>query len=212
MGNQAPVTTRANTSTSTRFAPALSSAREAALAVAPEVKTWSMSTTLSPRTPAPSAIRKAPWTFSALCARLKPTWLRVALTRRSAFRSHGLPVSREISAASAAAWLNRRRQSRKACSGTGVRRSASARTSAPAHPARDRLGKLGAVGIFEPMHERPGRSVLEARDSPGSVERRGVGHRLWRVETLTEVMLEWRAEPLAKGALDKAHRAPAAWA
>src|SRR5580698_5523656 len=94
-----------------------------------EVKTSSTSTTLSPRTTASSAIRNAPWTFSALCARLKPTWLRVALTRRSAARSHGLPVRREISLASAAAWLNCRRQSRKACSGTGATRSASASTS-----------------------------------------------------------------------------------
>ena len=138
MCSHAPVTTLAKTSTSTRFAPALNSALEAALAVAPEVKTSSTSTTLRSRTTALSAIRNAPWTFSALCVRLKPTWLRVALTRRSAARSHGFPVWREISVASAAAWLNCRRHSRKACSGTGARRSASARMSAPREPSNSR--------------------------------------------------------------------------
>src|ERR1700719_3581778 len=105
MCSYAAVTTLAKTSTSTRFAPALNSALEAALAVAPEVKTSSTSTTLSPRTRVSSAIRNAPWTFSALCARLKPTWLVVALTRRRAPRSHDFPVRREISLVSAAAWL-----------------------------------------------------------------------------------------------------------
>src|ERR1700722_12876554 len=146
MCSYAAVTTLANTSPSTRVAPALNSAREAALAVAPEVKTSSTSTTLSPRITAPSATRNAPCTFLALCARLKPPWLRVALTRRNALRSHGLPVSREISAVSAAAWLNRRRQSRKACSGTGVRRSASARTSAPPRAIQRAAGGGGTGG------------------------------------------------------------------
>jgi hypothetical protein len=104
MCSHAAVTTLAKTSTSTRFAPALNSALEAALAVAPEVKTSSTSTTLRSRTTALSAIRNAPWTFSALCVRLKPTWLRVALMRRSAAGLHGLPVCREISVANAAAW------------------------------------------------------------------------------------------------------------
>src|SRR5208337_447957 len=111
MGGHPPVTTRAKTSTSTRFAPARMSARDAALAVAPEVSTSSTSTTFRPFTLAPSATLNAPWTFSARCARLRPTWLWVALTLISALTSQGFPVARATSRASMAAWLNRRRHS-----------------------------------------------------------------------------------------------------
>src|SRR5208337_1084728 len=103
MVSHVPVTTRAKTSTSTRFAPARRRTLAAALTVAPDVSTSSINTTFRPRTCAPSATRKAPWTFSARCARLKPTWLGVALTLRSAPTSHGLPVSRDTSRASIAA-------------------------------------------------------------------------------------------------------------
>src|ERR1700678_2718141 len=145
MCSHAAVTTLAKTSTSTRFAPALNSALEAALAVAPEVKTSSTSTTLRFRTAALSAVRNAPWTFSALCVRLKPTWLRVALTRLSVAGLHGLPVWRETSVANAAAWLNWRRHSRRACSGTGARRSASARRSAPARAIQLAIGRASSA-------------------------------------------------------------------
>src|ERR1700723_1477156 len=211
MCSHAAVTTLAKTSTSTRLAPALNSALEAALAVAPEVKTSSTSTTLRSRTTTLSAIWNAPWTFSALCCRLKPTWLRVALTRRSAAKLHGFPVWRETSVASAAAWLNCRRHSRRACSGTGARMSASARMSTPARAIQLAIGReRSAVGIFEPMHKRAGRPILELRDRPGAAERQRIGHRLRRDEPLAEILLERRAEALAKGSLDEAHRAPAA--
>ena len=212
MGSHAPVTTLAKTSTSTRFAPALNSALEAALAVAPEVKTSSTSTTLSPRTAAPSATRNAPWTFSALCARLKPTWLRVALTRRSAaqiarFSGSAGDLRRQrgglVEPPSPQPQGVQRHRRQEIGVGQNVGPGAS-------HPARDRPGELGAVGIFEPMHERARRSILEPRHGPGPAERRRVGHRLRRDEALAEVVLERRAETLAKGPLDEAHRAPAA--
>jgi hypothetical protein len=78
------------------------------------------------------------------------------------------------------------------------------------HPTRDRSGELRAIRIFEPMHKRTGRPILEPRDRPGPAERWRIGHRLRRDEPLAEILLERRAEPLAKGPLDEAHRTPAA--
>ncbi len=212
MCSHAAVTTLAKTSTSTRFAPALNSALEAALAVAPEVKTSSTSTTLRSRTTALSAIRNAPWTFSALCVRLKPTWLRVALMRRSAAGLHGFSRLAgdfrrqcgglvELPSPQPQGVQRHRRQE------VGVGQNVGSRAS---HPTRDWPGKLSAVGIFQPMHERPGRPILEPRHRPGPAKRRRIGHRLRRDEALAEILLERRAETLAKGPLDEAHRAPAA--
>ena len=89
MGRHAAVTTRAKTSRSTCAAPPRSSARAAALAVAPEVRTSSTRTILRPfRRPCASAeARNAPWTFSVRCARLRPTWLLRRLDARSAGRA-----------------------------------------------------------------------------------------------------------------------------
>ncbi len=78
------------------------------------------------------------------------------------------------------------------------------------HPTRDWPCEFRAVGIFEPMYERARRSILEPRYRPGPPERRRIGHRLRRDEALAEIVLEWRAETLAKGPLDEAHRVPAA--
>ena len=78
------------------------------------------------------------------------------------------------------------------------------------HPTRDWPCEFRAVGIFEPMHERARRSILEPRHRPGPPERRRIGHRLRRDEALAEIVLEWRAETLAKRPLDEAHRVPAA--
>ena len=154
----------------------------------------------------------APWTFSARCVRLRPTWLWVALTLRSAPTSQGLPLARAISRASMAAWLKRRRQSldgmeRHGRETVGVGEDVGAR---PRHPARDRPRKLGAVGIFQPVDELARRAVLEPGDGAGAGEDRRIGHRLRRQETLAEVLLERRAEALAIGPFDEPHRAPAA--
>ena len=92
MGVTPPVTTRANTSRSTRAAPPRSSARAAALAVAPEVSTSSTRTIRRPCR-APSRRAERPLHVRARCSRVSPTWLRVALTRSSASAARsGLPL------------------------------------------------------------------------------------------------------------------------
>ena len=60
------------------------------------------------------------------------------------------------------------------------------------------------------MDERARRPVLEPRHGAGAAEGRRIGHRLRRDEAVAEILLERRAETLAIGPLDEAHRAPAA--
>ncbi len=212
MGSYAPVTTLAKTSTSTRFAPALSSALALALAVAPEVKTSSTSTTLSPRSDRAlgdseraldifGPLRSA-HAHLAACRLDAPKRGQIARFSRSARdlrRQRGRLV--ELPSPQPQGVQRHRRQE------IGVGQNVGAGAS---HPACDRPGELRAVGIFEPMHERAGGSVLEPRHGPGAAERRRIGHRLRRDEALAKIVLERRAKALAKGPLDEAHGAPAA--
>ena len=212
MGSYAPVTTRANTSTSTRFAPALKSAREAALAVAPEVKTSSISTTLSPRTGrAGGGAKRALDVFSPLRAgeadlaagRLDPQ--KRAQVARLAGLARNFRRQRRRLVEPPPPQPQRMQRHRRQEIGVGEHIRAGAR-----HPASDRPGELGAVGIFEPMRERARRPVLEPRHRPGAGEHGRIGHRLGRDEALPKVLLERRPETLAKRPLDESHRAPAA--
>src|SRR5579883_102385 len=82
----------------------------------------------------------------------------------------------------------------------------------PRHPAADRPGEFDPVGIFEAMDETADRAVLETRRRPRSAIGRRIGHGLRRNQAGAEILLEWRAKPLAKRALDKADFAPASWA
>ena len=63
------------------------------------------------------------------------------------------------------------------------------------------------------MDELAGGAVLVARDGAGALEHRRIGQRGGRDRASAfpggEIGLERRAEPLAKGALDEAHGAPA---
>ena len=77
------------------------------------------------------------------------------------------------------------------------------------HPARHGVGEFGPVGVFEPMNELARRAVLETGDSAGAREHRRISDRLRREQRRAEVLFEGRAEALAKGSLDEAHRAPA---
>src|SRR5215208_7063941 len=134
MGGRAAATTRAKTSTSTLVAPARNSARAPASTVAPEVSTSSTSTTFCPaRAPLGSGgTRNAPCTFKARSDCDKPTCCGVALTRFNAPWTTGMPVTREMTSASSADWLNRRAHCRRQCNGTGTMASAAPVTSWPA--------------------------------------------------------------------------------
>jgi hypothetical protein len=212
MCSHAAVTTLAKTSTSTRFAPALNSALEAALAVAPEAKNVVDQHDIEvPHHCALGDSERALDIFGPLrsaqahlaACRLDPSQRgRIARPSRLAgdFRRQcgGLV---ELPSPQPQGVQRHRRQEVDVGQNVGPRAS---------HPTRDWPGKLCAVGIFEPMHKRAGRPILEPRHRPGPAERRRIGHRLRRDEPLAEILLERRAEALAKGPLDEAHRAPAA--
>jgi hypothetical protein len=81
--------TRANTKTSTLPAPPRNSARAAAFAVAPDVAYEHYLSSM--RWAIPSAIRNAPCKLTARCARERPTWRGVGLTRARTNGSVGTP-------------------------------------------------------------------------------------------------------------------------
>ena len=182
------------------------------MAVAPEVKTSSISTTLSPRTRrALGESERALDIFGPLrsaqahltARRLDPS-KRGQIARFSCLagdlrRQRGGLV--ELPSPQPQGVQRHRRQEIGVCKNVGAGAS---------HPSRDRPRELRAVGIFEPMHERARRSILEPRHRAGAAERRRIGHRLRRNEALAEIVLERRAETLAIGPLDEADCIPAA--
>ncbi len=212
MGGLWVSTTRANTSTSTEAALARSSARAQASTVAPEVRTSSIRTTRRPWTSdcRSAATLNAPCTLLARCDRDSPTCCSVGRTRRSASDAHfdaGLPLddARQraglvVTAAPAPPPVQRYRNQHI---GLAEQFPAGAR-----HPAAHRRRQIGAVLVFQRMHQRA-RDVVIAHRGAGARIGRRIGDRLHRQQAGAGIVDKGNAEPRAKRRRDERQFRPA---
>ena len=205
-------TTRANTSTSTCAALARNNARAQASIVAPEVRTSSIRMT---RRPAISALRSAatlnaPCTLLARCGRDSPICCSVgadapqrlggqfdaALARNHPRQRAGLVVA----AAPAAPPMQGNRHQHV---GLGEQFLAGA-----GHPAAHRGREIGAVLVFQRMHQRAGDVVIAHRGA-GALVGRWIGDRLHRQQFRAGIVDKGNAEPRAERRCDERQFRPA---
>ena len=204
-------TTRANTSTSTCAALARSSARAQASAVAPEVSTSSISTTRRPwiSWALSGATLNAPCTLLARWDRDSPICCWVGRIRRSASRAPARRFAFDharqraglvVAAAPAAPPVQRHRNQHV---GLGKQFLAGAR-----HPAAHRRREIGAVLVFQRMHQRPRHVVIAHRGAGARIGRR-IGDRLHRQQAGTGIVDKGNAEPRAERRRDERQFCPA---
>jgi len=81
----------------------------------------------------------------------------------------------------------------------------------PGHPARHHRRQVGAIAVFEVMHQIAGDALVH-RDTAQPVEHRWMGDRFGRQHAGARIMTEGRTEHLAIGTVDEPDRRPAAGA
>ena len=167
--------------TSTCAAPGRSSARDAALAVAPEVSTSSTSTIRRPLTRGVPADAKGALHVLRRAARAsgRPGCASPSRARADP-GSQGLParardLARERGGLIEAAHPEPARVQRHRRDDVGLGEQVGARAR---HPGAHRAREFAAIGIFQPMHQTPRRAVLETRDRAGALKHRGIVDRL----------------------------------
>ena len=205
-------TTRANTSTSTGAALARNSARAQASTVAPEVRTSSTSTTRRPSISVLPVGRDLERALDVAGA-LRPRQADLLLGRPDApqrFGSHlyaGLPLddARQraglvVTAAPAAPPVQRHRNQH-----IGLVEQF---PPGPRHPAAHRGGEIGAVLVFQRMHQRA-RDVVIAHRGAGALIGRRIGDRFHRQQAGAGIVDKGNAEPRAKRRRDERQFCPA---
>ena len=205
-------TTRANTSTSTCAALARNSARAQASDVAPEVSTSSTRTT---RRPWMSAVRsgatlKAPCTLAARCGAGQPDLLFGGPHPPQRLGGHfhpallpdhpGQGAGLVVAAAPAAPPMQGNRHQHV---GLVEQFMPSAR-----HPAAHGRRQIGAVLVFQCVHQRA-RHVVIAHRSAGALIGRRIGDRLHRQQFGTGIVDKGNAEPRAEWRRDEREFCPA---
>ncbi len=207
MGVQPCVTTRAKTRTSTCSAPARSSTRAQALAVAPEVITSSTRTSRRPAIRGRAASRHAEGALHVV----RPLGAAEADLRNRRLDAH----ERQRVGGDAAGLRHRIGERRRLVEAAGEQAAAvqgdgnqklpfRQKLGAGArHPAAHIGGQFQPVAVLEPVHEASRRAVLVARHRPGPGPDGRMGHDVGREQAVAEVVLERHARPLAERALDK---------
>ena len=208
-------TTRANTSTSTCAALARSSARAQASMVAPEVRTSSTSTT---RRPAISwafsgKTLNAPCTLAARCGSRQSDLLQGGPDppqRVARYRNAALLLDRAseraglvVAPAPAAPPMQRHRNQHI---GLGEQFLAG-----PRHPAAHCGGEIGAVLVFQRMHQRSRHVVVTHRGAGARIGRR-IGDGFHREQVRAGIVDKGNAEPRAKRRRDERQFGPASGA
>ena len=205
-------TTRANTSTSTEAALARSSARAQASTVAPEVRTSSTRTTRRPSNPVLPVGRDLERALYVAGA-LRPGQADLLLGRTDApkrFGCHfhaGLPLdgARQrpglvVTAAPAPPPVQRYRDQY-----IGLAEQFPAR---PRHPAAHGGGQIGAILVFQRVHQRA-RDVVIAHRGAGARIGRRIGYRFHRQQAGAGIVDKGNAEPGAKRRRDERQFRPA---
>lgn len=77
------------------------------------------------------------------------------------------------------------------------------------HPARHHRGKIGAIPVFQCLHQLSGRSLVDHRRTQ-PVEGRRIGNRLRRQHAVTRIIGKWQSQHFAERTFDKGNRRPAA--
>ena len=205
-------TTRANTSTSTAAALARNSARAQASTVAPEVRTSSISTT---RRPAMSALPVGRDLERALhvAGALRPRQADLLLGRPHPPKRFGgqfhaglaLDHARQraglvVAAAPAPPPVQRYRNQH-----IGLVEQF---TAGPRHPAAHGGRQIGAILVFQRMHQRA-RDVVIAHRGAGARIGRRIGDRLHRQQAGAGIVDKGNAEPRAKRRRDERQLGPA---
>ena len=176
------------------------------------VRTSSISTTRRPWISAArsGATLKAPCTLLARCDRDSPICCWVGRTRRSASDGQfdaGLPFDHPrqraglvVAPAPAAPPVQRHRDQH-----VGLAEQFAA---GPRHPAAHRGREIGAVLVFQRMHQRA-RDVVIAHRGAGARIGRRIGDRLHRQQIRSGIVDEGNAEPRAIGRRDERQFGPA---
>ena len=212
-GSHPPVTTRANTSTSTFAAPRPQQRARGGVGGCARGQHVIDQQHLASAHRRAFGDAKCPLDVLARWARLRPTWLarrldaleRGGIARLARLPRH-LPRERRRLVEPPPPQLQqdaaaRGREGRPRRSGRPRRAPSSGAIGAASSPRSEYLSRCASSA---------GGPILEPGDGARAPIDRRIGHRLRRQQPLAEILLERGAEPLAERPLDEAHGAPAA--